>query len=140
MKRLRDFIFWTLNTRVSPLAYLAAYSSLAIGFFWTFFRSLPDIQNTLIYKEGLVIGDGIWGVSLFVGSILLACGLKLKKKPLVRWGSMINFVMWCFAAGLYLSHEYWYAFFAFALAHMLTQGYFFLASSLDSLWNNDYNR
>ena len=139
MKRIRDFIFWTLNTRVSPLAYLAAYSSLAIGFFWTFFRSLPDIQNTLIYKEGLVIGNGTWGIALFLGSLLLVAGLKLKKKSLVRYGAMINFVMWCFAGALYATNEYWYAFIAFALAHILTQGYFFLASSLDSLWNSEYN-
>lgn len=140
MKRLKDFIFWTLNTRVSPLAYLAAYSSLAIGFFWTFFQNLPDIQNTLIYKEGLVIGNGTWGILLFAGSCLLVAGLKLKKKSLVRYGAMTNFVMWLFAGALYATNEYWYAFAAFALVHLLTQGYFFLAASLDSLWNDQYNR
>src|SRR5690348_15036872 len=106
MKRVRDFIFWTLNSRVSPLAYLAAYSSLAIGFFWTFFRNLPDIQNTLIYKEGLIIGNGTWGVCLFVGSIMLAVGLKFKRTNLVRYGAMLNFVMWAFAGALYLTNEY----------------------------------
>lgn len=139
MKRLRDFILWTLHSRVSPLAYLVAYSSLAIGFFWTFFQSLPDIQNTLIYKEGLVIGHGAWGVCLFLGSVGLMAGLKFKKADWIRYGAMVNFMMWSFAAFLYATHHYWYALVTFALFQILVQGYFFLAASLDSLWNNDYN-
>lgn len=140
MKRLRDFLFWTLHSRVSPLAYLAAYSSFAIGFFWTFFQSLPDIQNTLLYKEGLIIGNGAWGICLFLGSLTLAAGLKFKKADWVKYGAMCNFIMWGFAGLLYATHEYWYALIAFALFHILVQGYFFLAASLDSLWNNQYNR
>lgn len=138
MKRVRDFIMWTLHSRVSPLAYLVAYSSLAIGFFWTFFQHLPDIQNTLIYKEGLVIGHGAWGICLFAGSALLMVGLKLRKSDLIKYGAMLNFMMWSFAGFLYISHHYWYALITFALFQILVQAYFFLAASLDSLWNREY--
>jgi len=136
MSKLQRFIFWTLSTRTSPLAYLVAYSSLAIGFFWTFFISLPDIQNTLIYKEGLVIGSGVWGIALFVGSLILMYGLRFKSCYAVKIGSMTNFVMWTFAAFLYVTNEYWYAFVAFALFHLLCQGYLFLSVSLNRLWDN----
>lgn len=128
---------WTLHSRVSPLAYLTAYASLGIGFFWTFFRSLPDIQNTLIYKQGLVIGNGTWGVILFLGSLTLVLGFKFRKCNWIKYGSMVNFVMWLFAAILYATNQYWYALCTFALFHMFVQGYFFLAASLDSMWNDE---
>lgn len=135
MNPIVRFINWTLNSRVNPLCYLTAYVSAAIGLFFAFFTSLPDVQNSLLYQYGTIVDVSWWGFALFISATCLLVGLKVRKRELVRVSSMVTFVLWAFAFLTYLDHQFWYALATFALFHLLVQGYFYLAASLDLLWD-----
>lgn len=139
LDKFRKFILWTLNTRVSPLAYLAAYASLAIGFFFTFFSRLSDVQNTLLFKVGILGATEMWAMLLLVSSVVLVLGLRFRLVEITRIGAMGNFVLWGFACFMYSNNQYWFALLSFGGIHMMCQGYLYLAASIDTLWQTEYD-
>lgn len=134
MNRFRYYIFWTLTSRISPLAYLLTYVSWVIGLFFGVFDFLPDVQHSLLHQYGIIGNPRAWGFGLLAFSTVLFVGIRTANRALCRFGAMGNFVLWTFAAILYIRHEFWYAFFSFALFHMLAQGYMYLVAALDDLW------
>lgn len=134
MKRIERWILRTLDANVNPLAYLFVFTSFAIGLFFTLFSGLADVQNTLLYKDGVFIGIEAWGAILLAASAVLGAGMALKKKALVKYGSMTAWIMWVFAGVTYVQGKYWYALATFAAVHMLAHAYLYLASGLDRLW------
>lgn len=134
LDRVKQFIYRALSARISPLAYLTAYVSWVIGFCFLFLDFLPDVQHTLLHQYGILGQPRVWGGGLLLFSTTLLAGMQLRSRAFCKVGSMGNFFLWIFASILYLRHEFWYAFLSFALFHVLCQGYFYLVSSLDSLW------
>lgn len=141
LERLRNATDKALSSRVSPLAYLAACVSWVVGFFFVFFQFVPDIKNSVLYERVLFGESRPWGAGLLIMSTLLIAGMRLRNRAWCKFGAMGNFSFWTFAAIIYIRHDYWFAFFTFALFHMICQGYFYLVAALDRLWHQrvDYS-
>lgn len=133
--KILQFLHRTLNTRITPLAYLYAFQGFIFGFAFTFLQSSPGVQNTILFKEGALIGVSLWGMVVLIASIVLILGMCLKKVRGVQIGSVGMFMAWIFAAIVYASGGYTWFLLPIAITNILMYGYYYLASSLDQLWD-----
>lgn len=132
---MTNFIIKTLSTRVTPLAYLVALQGIVYGTAFTFFSSSPGVQNTILFKDGALVGVTIWGEIALISAITLFVGMFVKSKIATGAGSLGMFLVWTFAAIIYITGGYFYLLFPLAVLNMMAHGYFYLASSLDRLWD-----
>jgi hypothetical protein len=117
------------------LAYLYAFQGFIFGFAFTFLQSQPGVQNTILFKEGALIGVSLWGLIALVASITLLVGMTLKKTQLVQIGSVGMFMAWIFAGIIYMAGGYNFFLLPIAITNVLMYGYYYLASSLGQLWD-----
>lgn len=117
MTRLRNFVNHTLDTRVTPLAYVfAAHGlALAIGF-------------------QIVLNIGWWVFVVAFATGLLIWGLLNKAKCAIKFASVVMFAAWVFAGVLTLITKD-YTLTPLAFSTVLCYGYYYLAASLGRLWN-----
>jgi hypothetical protein len=124
----------TLNTRITPLAYLVTIYSFIFGGSFVFLDSLTSVRVTLLYRYDALIGAPVWGMFVFVASAVLLAGLLIKRVSLVQAGALGLFCGWLFAAITYAQNDLWLQM-VLAIVFMLCFGYHFLASSLGRLWD-----
>jgi len=120
---------------VTPLAYLIALQGVVYGAAFTFFSSSAGVQNTILFKNSALVGIHVWGVIALVSAVTLFLGMLIKSKVLTGAGSLGMFLSWTFAAIVYATGGYYYMLLPLAVINMLAHGYFYLASSLDQLWD-----
>lgn len=132
-KRIVKFVDKSLNTKFNPLVYLFALSSFATGFAFVFLSYLPDVQNTLLYKHGVLFGLTIWGSFLLIGMTMLLTGLFLNWNFFIKLGAFMGFMLWLFGSLTYALNGFYYALIAGGLLHMLAHGYIYLKASQGSL-------
>lgn len=136
MRRPSEIIDRTLNTRISPLAYLYVLRAYVTGIAYTFLSSLSNgVQSSVLYKVEVILGHQFWGGMLLVGATFLLLGMWQKQKRPVQIGSSILFMSWAFAAITYAEHGYWPFLLPLAILEMLSWGYYYLSVSIGRLWN-----
>lgn len=124
----------TLNTSVTPLAYLVACQSLAFGLSFALFDEWASVRNSILYPYGIWIGVPLWGWVLTVSSAALIIGLWWKNTGAVALTGFLLFSAWVFAAIAYAQNDAWFQA-ILASINILYAGYFFLASNLERLWD-----
>lgn len=133
---LYNVIDRTLDADVTPLAYIHGVQGVITGVSFSFLASVsPGVQNTVLYKQNALIGVDTWGLLYLASSLILLGAMLMKSKRFVMAASMGGFTAWSFAAIVYGMNGYGYYLLPVALMNMLAWGYFFLATSLNRLWN-----
>jgi hypothetical protein len=132
---MRSFIIRTLSYRVTPLAYLVALQGLVYGVSFTFFSSSPGVTNTILFKNGAVVGVELWGIIALVSSLVLITGLLNKSGLATSLGALGMFLAWVFAAIVYLTGGYYYLLFPLAVVNILAHAYLYIAASMDKLFD-----
>lgn len=136
MGRLYNTIDGTLDTRITPLAYLYGVKSVSTGAAYALFSEYSEgVQNTILYKEGALVGVSIWGFLVLIGGVVLLLGLLNEHIRTVQISSFILFMAWAFAAIVYALGGYWIFLFPMAVIELLSCGYLYLSSHLGRLWN-----
>src|SRR4051794_14796795 len=107
--RVERFLIRRFCSRPGPLSYLVMSASLATGVFFGLFWFSTSVHETFIYKTNVLGNPQLWGGGLLLGSLLVLGGMVKKSKNSVRWGSMLNFIMWFFAAISYAANQVWVA-------------------------------
>lgn len=121
-----------LNGSISPMVYIMTLVSAIIGLAFGF-TELPEVRNSLIYKNGLPIGTHLWGQILFVSAIVTFIGLVLKREVLIKYGAMGAIFMFLFAGVTYVQFGFYYSLVTFALFYTSFYVYLYLGSSLHYL-------
>lgn len=136
MSNTYDFIDRTLDTRITPLAYIYGVKSVIMGMSYGFLAGVSGgVRNTILYKEGALVGHNLWGILVLVGGLLLIAGMLTKVPVMVRTSSLLLFVTWAFAAIVYGMSGFWLFLFPLALIEMLACGYLYLATGRGRLWD-----
>lgn len=135
MSKIHSFLLWTLRSRVSPLVYLTAFNSLVIGFIFAFFTSANQVTESAFYRDSPV-SVRVWGAGLLVASVVLLVGALKNNITTFKYGAMVNFMCWLFACFVYGNHGHWYLLVTFGAYNALSQGYLYLISSIDNLWES----
>lgn len=129
------FVERTLSTRISPLAYLVAALGIVRGLAYTVFQCSEGVTNSILFKVGPIIPLGVWGLIVLASSLILMYGMIAKSKRSVMIGSMGMFLTWVLTALTYLINGYIPFLLPTAVLFVFIHGYFFLAASLDRLWD-----
>jgi hypothetical protein len=132
---LVEFIDRTLDTRVTPLAYVFALTGIVWGFAFTFLSSDAGVTSTVLFQAGALVGVSLWGISVLVSSLLLLYGLATKSVKIVTFAAFILFIAWSAGAISYGMTGEWILRFPLAIVNILCYGYYYLAASLDRLWD-----
>lgn len=134
VNRVERFLIRRFCSKPGPLSYLVMLASLATGVFFGLFWFADNVHKTFIYKTDVLSSPQLWGVGLLVGSSVVLWGLLEKHKNAVRFGAMLNFIMWFFAAISYAAASLWVSFATIAAFHILVQAHFYLSASFDTLF------
>lgn len=132
--KLLSLIDKSLNTRITPLAYLVALHSFVFGASFVFLSWSDTVQATTLYQSGIFIGLPFWGLLTMIGAGILIFGMLRKKFSWVNTGALAVFMAWVFATTTYAQHHLWLQM-VLSLITMLYFGYHFLANSLGRLWD-----
>lgn len=135
MKTIKRFLYATLDTRITPLAYVYAATGFVWGFAFTFLTSLPQVQSSVLYQTDALIGAPLWGVSVLASTGVLFIGMLYRQTSAVTLSSTILFALWAAAAVAYALSGEWVFRFPLAILYMLCYGYYDLASALGRLWD-----
>lgn len=125
----------TLSTRVTPLAYLYSITGMVYGVSFTLFTSSAGVQNTILFKNDALVGATVWGTIALVSSALLMIGLLSRNHIGTQVGSLGMFMCWTFAGIIYATGGYFFLLLPLAVINALAYGYFYLASSINTLWD-----
>jgi len=129
------FIDRTLDTRVTPLAYVFSLTGIIWGTAFTFLSSDAGVTSTMLYQSGAIVGISLWGISVLVASLLLLYGLLQRSAKLVMLAAFILFFAWSAGAVSYAMAGEWILRFPLAIVNILCYGYYYLAASLNRLWD-----
>lgn len=129
------FIDRTLDTRVTPLAYVFALTGMVWGFAFTFLPGFPGVSSTVLYQYNALFGVSLWGIFMLGSSISLLYGLFTKKARVVMLSAFLLFLCWTSGAVVYGMAGEWAVRFPLAIINILCYGYYYLAASLDRLWD-----
>lgn len=136
MGRLYETIDRTLDTRITPLAYLYGVKSVSTGMAYALFAQYSaGVQNTILYKEGALVGVSVWGFLVLIGGVVLLLGLLRRHVRTVQISSLILFMAWTFPAIVYALAGHWILLFPMAVIELLSCGYLYLSSHLGRLWD-----
>src|SRR5690242_2778264 len=83
MDKIITIIDKTLDTRVTPLAYVFALTGVVWGATFTFLSSNAGVTSTILYQNGALIGVSFWGLAVFISSVTLLYGLSIRSKKMV---------------------------------------------------------
>lgn len=133
--KIINFINKTLSTRITPLAYVYALQGLVFGVAFTFFQAQPGVQNTILFKQGALIGISAWGLTALIASAVLIFGMLSKSKFPVQIGALGMFMAWIFAGIVYFQGGYVWFLLPLAILNVLCYGYYYLAAALNQLWD-----
>lgn len=126
----------TLNTRITPLAYLYAVKSIIFGVSYGMLARYSDgVTNTTLYKEGALIGHNLWGLLVLAGGGILLVGMLMKSPNMVKVSALVLFMAWAFATIVYITGGFLIMLLPLAVIDLLSCGYLYLAASLGILWD-----
>lgn len=123
----------TLDTAVSPLAYLVVVQSVVFGLAFAVFDEATSVNKTILYPYGIWFGVSLWGWVIVVAASMVLVGLFHKTRLLIEPSSFVLFGAWLFATIAYLQNDAWFQA-ALASLNILYAGYLFLSSNLERLW------
>jgi hypothetical protein len=135
MSKFIQFIDKTLDTRVTPLAYVFALTGVIWGVAFTFLQSSAGVTSTILYQSDALIGVSLWGMSVLISSIVLLYGLAVRSTKIVTIAAFILFLAWSSGAVSYAMAGEWILRFPLAIVNILCYGYYYLAASLGRLWD-----
>ena len=136
MGKVYEVVNESLDTRITPLAYLYGIKSVSTGVSYALLSEYSEgVQNTILYKEGALVGVSIWGWLVLIGGVILLLGLSLRRTRMVHAASLPMFMAWAFAAIVYAINGHWIFLFPLAVIELLSCGYLYLSSSLGRLWD-----
>lgn len=135
MNKIITIIDNSLDTRVTPLAYVFALTGVVWGATFTFLSSNAGVTSTILYQSGALVGVSVWGLSVFVSSVLLLYGLAIRSTKMVTICAFILFMAWSAGAISYGVAGEWILRFPLAIINILCYGYYYLAASLGRLWD-----
>lgn len=124
----------SLRTPVTPLAYLIVANSLLFGVGTIMFDSSESVRMTVIQKVGIWDGFPVWGWLMVLSSVLLFVGMIDRSVIKTKIGAVLGFFGWTFVFVVYLEFQYLFQM-GLSLMSSLAYGYFFLAASLNRLWD-----
>lgn len=130
---MTSFLLKTIDTRVTPLAYLAAAQGLIWGMAFVFLHDLDGVQNTILFKQSALIGVSWWGVLSLVASLLMVIGMLCHFTVTTAAGAVGMWVAWVFALVIYVAGCYWFLA-VLAVVNILVYGYIYLSARLGLLW------
>ena len=135
METLQKFIVITLDTRITPLAYLFATLGLIRGLAYTVFQSSAGVQASTLVQIGTIIPLTLWGLIVLGSSVVLLYGLVFKVKEMVMAGAMGMFLTQVLTSITYFFNGYLEFMFPTAIVFALCYGYYFLAAGTERLWD-----
>ena len=124
----------SLNTDVTPLAYLVTLHSLIFGGSFVAFGWTEAVQALTLFKLGALVGVPVWGALLLTATVILLYALHKKSKSAAIYGGFLGALTWIFALITYVIAGFWLQ----AILAVITAmyfGYFVLSGTLDRLWN-----
>lgn len=133
--RLIAFIDKTLDTRVTPLAYVFALTGIVWGGTFTFLSSNAGVTSTVLYQSGALVGVSLWGLSVLLASLVLLAGLMTHSVKIVMIAAFVLFLAWSAGAISYAAAGEWVLRFPLAILNILCYGYYYLAASIGRLWD-----
>lgn len=128
------FVNQTINTSVTPLAYLVAMQTAIYGLQIFFFSFTFSVQQLVLFQTGAFVGAPVWGVIAVLAGGTLIAGMMIKNAGLVSAGAFLMAMCWVFAVIAYSMSGY-FAHAMIAFITVIEAGYFFIASSIKRLWN-----
>jgi hypothetical protein len=134
MLRVINWISKTIDTHITPLAYLFCAWQAVYGFNH-FTEDKYGAGATVLSKIEPLIPSEWWGLVIGIVSVLLVIGMLSQHIPTVQFSSIIGFSAWIMAAISYALHGYIWLHAPTAVIIALMFGYFFLAAGLDQLWD-----
>lgn len=136
MGKVYEVVNESLDSRVTPLAYMYAIKTVVTGVSFSLLSGFSEgVQNSILYKEGALVGVGLWGILMLVGGLGALIGMLSKVSIAVKASALLLFMTWAFAAIEYGLGGYWDWLFPLAVIELLSCGYLYLAASLGRLWD-----
>lgn len=81
-----------------------------------------------------ILGLGLWGWGLLVGSVALIAAMICHWKRIAQAGAMLNFVLWFFACITLFQQHNWLILISIAFVQLIGFAYLYIAASFDILW------
>lgn len=134
-KYARRFIYRNTDGERFPLyLYLMMAYTLSMGVAFVFFGNTTSVQASVLYNLttdiALVPAVSLWGVAAIAAVGLTAFNLLARYRPISSWGPILGYLVWVYAAVVYLTHGFWLQFIAafiwlcfWALHHVRLIGY-----------------
>lgn len=136
MGKVYEVVDDSLDSRVTPLAYIYAIKTVLTGAYFSLLSEFSEgVQNSILYKEGALVGVDLWGTFMLVGGLGALIGMLTKVSIAVKASALLLFMTWAFAAIEYGLGGYWHWLFPLAVIELLSCGYLHLAASLGRLWD-----
>lgn len=139
MLKIMRFIQKTINTRVTPLAYLFALWQVNFGLNM-FFADRRGGDATVLSQIEPLVPSEYWGLALGLIALVLILGMIMKSERLVQVTAFGGFSLWVMAGIAYALEGYIWLHTIGAVIMVLMFGYYFLAAGLDQLWDYAPNR
>ena len=131
---LMKFIQRTVNTRITPLAYLFALWQMNFGFnIW-----MADAHGgdaTVLSQIEPLIPSEYWGAILCMVGVVLILTMLWKSTFGVQLASFVGFILWVMAGISYMLEGYIWLHGIGSIIMVLMFGYYFLAAGLEQLWD-----
>lgn len=134
MNKLARLVDRSLNTSVTPLAYLAVAQSFVMGTAFAIWGGDAGVTGTILYPYGMFLEVSVWGWLMTLGAVTTVLGLLLKNIYSTATGAFLLFSTWTFAALTYVENEAYFPG-ALALVNILMAGYLFLSANIGRLWD-----
>ena len=135
LSKIGDLIDRSLNTKVTPLAYLAVVLGIIRGAAFAFFQTAPGVSSTVTARVGTIVPTTLWGYVVLIFSLVLLVGLLKRSVSLVMAGSLVMALAWGCNMAAYALRGYWEYLVPYAAVSVLIYGYLFITAPLGRLWD-----
>lgn len=125
-------LYRALTTRIAPMVYIMMGVSAFIGFCFMMEVWVGGAES-ILYDSGVLIHKRVWGLVLFLSSLVSLTGFAIKQRPVVIVSSMIGFMAWLFASFAVAQDNHWYILITVTGLHLTFHAYVYLAASLGVL-------
>ena len=129
-----NWISRTINTHITPLAYLFAAWQAVFGFNH-FVEEKFGAGATVLSKIEPLVPSQWWGLAIGIACVILVIGMLTQHVFAVQFAALVGFSAWVMAAISYALNGYVWLHAPSAIIVALMFGYFFLAAGLDQLWD-----
>ena len=129
----------TIDTHITPLAYLFAAWQAVFGFNqWN--EDRRGAGATIISQIDPLVPSEWWGLAIGLAAVMLVIGMLIQRVRTIQIASFVGFCAWIMAALAYGLNGYLWLHMPTAIIWALMWGYFFLAAGLEQLWDYSPDR